>query len=293
MRKPNLFIVGAPKCGTTSLYTWLGEHQDVFMSPVKEPHHFARDLDYRDGWAIEDKDEYLALFDSANNEKYIGEASVWHLYSECAADLIKEFNPEAKIIAIVRDPTDASYSLWWFNLTTGSEKYADFEAALNAEPKRKEGFDIPPEAPFPDCLFYTEMPRYAAQIGRYIDNFGQSNVHVVILEELARNRVKVERELLQFLGLSETGTDGIPKSNTAYLKENLWYRRLRRRYPALSEIIPSLVSERIRSNVKNLLNGTSSSQKRPPLSDHLRERLETEFDGELRAVENLTERSLS
>ena len=82
MKKPNFFILGAPKCGTTSLASWLSEHSDVFMSPIKEPHHFCSDFGYKE---YRSHQRYLSLFRKANEQhRAIGEASATYLYSKVA-----------------------------------------------------------------------------------------------------------------------------------------------------------------------------------------------------------------
>ena len=87
MTLPNFFIVGAPKCGTTALHAYLSQHPDVFMSDPKEPHYFGSDLDFRYRRRPSDA-QYRSYFAGAGDRRRIGEASVWYLYSECAADEI-------------------------------------------------------------------------------------------------------------------------------------------------------------------------------------------------------------
>ncbi|MCP2728272.1 sulfotransferase family protein [Limnofasciculus baicalensis] len=103
MKKPNLFVVGAPKCGTTSMHNYLGQHPEIFMSSPKELHYFSRDIDCFTG-KIKELYNYLQLFDSAGNAKYIGESSPEYLYSEVASQQIKELCSDAKIIIMLRNP---------------------------------------------------------------------------------------------------------------------------------------------------------------------------------------------
>ena len=107
---PNFFIVGAPKCGTTALCEYLKYHPNVFMSTPKEPHYFAEDFErYRH---VKTEDKYLALFGDCNDRHLmIGEASVFYLRSTRAVSLIRDFNPDAKIIVMLRNPVDMVYSL--------------------------------------------------------------------------------------------------------------------------------------------------------------------------------------
>jgi len=103
MRKPDLFIVGAPRSGTTALYEYLRSHPDIFMCTPKEPNYFSFDMNRPR--AANTEEEYLRLFKNAH-EKVAGEASVWYLYSKVAIAEIMRFNPDAKIIAMVRSPID-------------------------------------------------------------------------------------------------------------------------------------------------------------------------------------------
>src|SRR5580698_1501830 len=101
MLKPNFFIVGAPKSGTTSLYDYLKEHPQVFL-PKKELYYFCYDLTFRTPPISENI--YLKYYTDANNQKAVGDASVYYLLSPGAAKKIKDFNPEAKIIVMLRNP---------------------------------------------------------------------------------------------------------------------------------------------------------------------------------------------
>src|SRR6266498_2750548 len=98
--KPNFFIVGAPKCGTTALYEYLRRHPHIFMPKLKEPHFFALDLGHP---MVKTEVHYASLFaDSTKEHMRVGEASVYYLYSAVALPAIHAFNPDAKIIAMVR-----------------------------------------------------------------------------------------------------------------------------------------------------------------------------------------------
>jgi len=111
MSKPDFFLVGAPRSGTTALYTYLKSHPEIFMSPIKETQFFAADLlgEHRPirTWA-----EYLNCFSGAQSEKRIGEASALYLSSRSAPAAIKAFCATARIIVILRNPVDMMYSLY-------------------------------------------------------------------------------------------------------------------------------------------------------------------------------------
>ena len=131
MRKPNFFIIGAPKCGTTSLSAWLGDNPQIFMSSMKEPHFFNSD----DRQAVRTFDEYEALFRGATEEHVaIGEASVWYLSSAEAVSAILRYQPEAKFIVMVRNPIDMAPTLNGEMLLSGLEYEHEFPIARHKGP---------------------------------------------------------------------------------------------------------------------------------------------------------------
>src|SRR3979411_724122 len=106
-RVPDVFIVGAPRCGTTALYTYLKDHPEIFMSPIKEPEFFTDFLG--EGRRVRTEAEYLNCFGGVRDEKRIGEASVSYLASRTSARAIKGFSPLAMIIIMLRNPVDVMY----------------------------------------------------------------------------------------------------------------------------------------------------------------------------------------
>src|SRR5690349_11034979 len=141
--KPNFFIVGAPKCGTTALYEYLRHHPNIFLPKVKEPHFFATDLGAYP--SVKTMDQYLGLFHDSNEAQVrIGEASVYYLRSDTALPKIREFNPAAHIIAMFRNPVEMVHALHSQLLYVGIEDVPDFEAAWRLQDPRSRGLHIPP-----------------------------------------------------------------------------------------------------------------------------------------------------
>lgn len=201
---PNFFIVGAPKCGTTSLSRYLTEHPDIFFSHPKEPLFFGSDLDHK--WKKFDLDQYISLFDEASTEKCIGEGSVWNLYSEKAAEEIKAFEPDAKIIVMLRDPVGLISSLHRQFLVSGNETIRDCDEALAAEPARREGEKISRRAHFPAGLLYTDVARFADQVERYLNAFDRDRVHIILYDDLKEDTESVYDDVLQFLEVDDSFT---------------------------------------------------------------------------------------
>ena len=207
MTKPNFFIVGKPKSGTTALHHMLNQHPDVFMSPVKEPNHFARDAieaaerrnrGFR-GLPYKKREDYLKLFADSQDQKVVGESSTAYMLSREAAAQIETFNPDAKILMILREPVDFLYSLHHQLLRSGNENEGDFRKALLLEEDRKRGRKIPRSASDPANLFYSEQAKYCEQVQRYLDAFGRSNVKVLLYDDFRDDNLAVYREVLAFL----------------------------------------------------------------------------------------------
>lgn len=200
MRKPNFFIVGAPRCGTASMYAYLKQHPEIWVSVDKEPHFFGSDLTVQPG-TIREEDLYLELFAGAGDRPRLGEASVWYLSSERAPYEIRSYVPGAKIIILMRSPPEMAYSLYSLYSRTGNEDLPAFEEALAAEPERRKGNRIPPGAYFPEGLLYTGVARYAEKVERYFEVFGRENVLCLLFDDFVRDTPAAYRKTLEFLGV--------------------------------------------------------------------------------------------
>jgi hypothetical protein len=143
---PNFLVIGAGRSGSTSLYHYLAQHPQIFMSPVKEPKFFALEghaLDFRGPGDERIRVDttttltaYRSLFDGVRGELAVGEASTLYLSHEAAADAIARHVPEMKLIAILRDPAERAHSAFQHLTRDGYEPLANFEDALCDEPRR-------------------------------------------------------------------------------------------------------------------------------------------------------------
>jgi hypothetical protein len=214
IRKANLFIIGAPKCGTTSLYHYLGTHPGIHMSEeTKEPHFFVSDFPNWNPipWSGE---RYAALWSQAGPEHvYLGEGSTWYLYSEQAIFNIHHYNPSAKIIVMIRNPTDMVYSLHWALLNEFEEDIADFERAWNIQQERKRGKSIPPRCKEPSMLYYADVATFSTQLRRVFSVFPREQVHVILFDDFTENTDMSYRRVLDFLGLKHELPPAFPKIN--------------------------------------------------------------------------------
>jgi len=199
LKRPDFFIVGAFKAGTTALYEYLRAHPQIFMSVPKEPMYFGQDLTPR--YRRMTEDEYLALFRDARDDQRAGEASPWYLYSKSAAQEIRDFNPDARAIIMLRNPVDVMYSQHSQLVFNQREDLADFAQALAAEDDRRAGHRLPADAIRPEALYYRRSVQFPEQIERYIDVLGRERVHFIVFDDLVSDPRRVYRACLEFLGV--------------------------------------------------------------------------------------------
>ncbi len=210
-KKPNFFIVGAQRTGTSSLSYYLSQHPEIFMPQIKEPQFFCDDFRKEaDKYNKKNKyflfnslNDYLKIFKKANKVKCIGEASTLYLYSKIAAKNIYKFNPHAKIIIILREPIDFLISLHRHLVNTGHENIVDLRKALETEQGRKQGKNLPPRVICPSFVFYSNILRFSNQLKRYFEIFPRQNIKVIFSEDLKNNTKEVYREILKFLGVED------------------------------------------------------------------------------------------
>ena len=300
MKVPNFFIVGAPKCGTTALYTYLSQHPQVFMPPYKkEPHYFASDLNRNPRivktheWII-NSEEYLALFEQADNAVAVGEASVLYLYSETAANEIYRFNPHAKIIIMLRHPVEMTYSLHQQRVYNMVEKTKSFEKALELEKKQGlEGNDLPPD----ELKFfrYWEIALYSRQVKRFLNTFPRNQIHLILYEEFKYDTVRIYRETLEFLNVDETfQTEFAVINKGKILHSQLAQKIIKARPNLIIKPLHAIMPKWMRHQLAMLLiNLNIKNIERPPLTPGLRANLISFFKNDILELSALIDRDLS
>lgn len=217
-RAPDFYIVGHAKCGTTALYEMLNEHPGIFMPELKEPLYFATDLRLRfqrraAGPLPTELSEYLALFTPAAPGQIVGEASSSYLWSREAAAGIAAQRPDAKIIAILREPASFLRSLHLQLLQNHIETEKDLRGAIELEPERREGRRIPKRSVRPQALLYSERVRYVEQLRRYEELFPPEQIKVLIYDDFRADNEGTVREVLRFLGVEDAVSVGAREAN--------------------------------------------------------------------------------
>lgn len=208
-----LFILGAPKCGTTSLAHWLAEHPAVHMSRIKEPHFFNTDMKNR---TVTRQADYDALFaDAPHGTQVLAEASAWYLYSDAAVPNILCAHPDARFIAMTRDPVEMAISLFHHNRLKLHEPLGTMEAAWAAQARRARGEDLPPDCEEPAFLQYRDACNVEPLLARLRRRIEAARLLVLPLEELRVDSGAAYLSVLDFLGLPDDGRTNFPARNEA------------------------------------------------------------------------------
>lgn len=207
-RIPDFFIVGNSKSGTTALYQMLRQHPQIFMPDNKEPWFFADELHVRtpprpEG-TPETLEDYMSLFESARPEQLAGEATALYLWSRTSARRIAEVQPDARIIAILREPASFLRSLHLQFVETYVETENDLGKALALEEPRRQGRCIPRYTYWPAVLLYSEHVRYVEMLRRYHAVFPPEQMLVLIYDDFRRDNEATVRQVLRFLGADDT-----------------------------------------------------------------------------------------
>ena len=251
MTMPNFLIIGSPKSATTSLYEYLKQHPEIYMSPNKEPHFFAfegKQPDFvgpgdAEAWinksSIVDLTEYQKQFEGVTTEKAIGEASTMYLYLPEAIERIKYYIPDVKLIAILRHPVDRAYSHFLHLRREGRERLTDFSAALREEEQKIKNHWSP-------VWHYQTVGLYSQQIQRYYHHFERKNIKIYLYDDWVKNSNEMLKDIFTFLEVKEYLPDMSVKHNTSsfVLKNKRWNDWLTKPNPIkniLKQIIPAKI----------------------------------------------------
>lgn len=197
---PNFLIVGAAKCGTSSLHKYLDQHADIFMSKTKEPRFFSSQVtrfplngprDHKvEAWYVKDYKDYVALFKGADRYRIIGESSADTLYFyKQTIPVIKHYLGDPKIVIMLRNPVKRAFSAYQ-HLVRDRREHLSFEDGLKEEPKRiRENWEL--------IYHYKAASLYYESVNAFMDNF--SEVKVLLTEDQAKQPQKVVRDVFRFL----------------------------------------------------------------------------------------------
>jgi Sulfotransferase domain len=191
-RLPTFLVIGAMRSGTTTLARSLGGHPEVFIPPEKEIHYFDQNFDKPIDW-------YRGWFEAADGLPAVGEATATYMYERDAPERMAGVVPDARLVAILRNPIDRAYSHYWHERNLRRETLS-FREALSAEPERTATAEVLPRLRFA----YLDRSRYLPQLQRVCAHFPRERVHVLILEDFQRDPSTHYGRLCRFLGVVDT-----------------------------------------------------------------------------------------
>lgn len=294
MSRPTFLVLGAPKCGTTTLHHLLGRHPDVFMASTKDPLFFELDAEWREGPGA----YWQRYFQGWKGEPAVGEARPTKLMLPFVPERVQACFPDARLIAILRDPAERAFSHWWMRRCNGLEALdldealrrnaaaiddgRTFEGQAGADAWREHLDPAIPTAPV-----YLEFGDYARQLARWFGRFPRQRVAIVFFDDLAADPEGTLARLFAFLVVDPTGAPaGRSVYNAALPGQVLPPLEADRRLGRLSRVLPAP----IRRGLKRRLSGWGAP---PRLDPATRRRLVAHYTGDVRALEALTGRDLS
>jgi len=289
---PNFLIIGAPKSGTTSLYQYLRQHPEVYMSPVKAPNFFSfygKDAQFRGVRAafarqtfVLKMEEYQKLFAGVTSEKAIGEVSPGYM-TRSAAENIKRLLPGIKLIAILRHPADRAYSSFMMRVRDGLEPYEDFREAIKHDAQRRKQNTV--------VGGYIEKGFYYKLLKDYFTLFPREHLKVYLFEDLKDDPYGMLSDLFNFLKVDENFKPDLSISHNASGKiRNPFMHHLWTRSGVLRDLIRPLMPEKIRHAafewfIRDLEKFT--------LDEELRAELVELYSEDIRKLQELLQRDLS
>lgn len=278
---PTFLIIGVAKAGTTSVYAYLKQHPQIYMSPVKEPNYFAYEgkdtrtflgAKPRNDFPVTTLEEYLALFKDAADELAVGEASPLYFESPVAAERIKRTLPQAKLIVILRNPVDRAFSDYMMGLQSGRGTWA-MEDAFRAD------------GHFVQVGFYYE------KLKRYFDSFARAQTKVYLYDDLKKATLPTIQNMFHYVGVDPSfepditvryNVGGVPKNRTlnAILINTARKQALKRLAP---QFVVSYFKAMWRRNLSNDVK----------LPEYLRRKLVDLYTEDILKVQDLIQKDLT
>lgn len=290
-RKIDFLIIGAQKAGTTSLHYYLKQHPDIFMPDVKEIDLFAKD------YSLDRTNGYLDIYyKKLKGQKIVGMSYVNLLYFPSVPEKVHAYNPNMKLIALLRNPIDRAYSAYWYMRSNGWETCCSFEEALIREQKGvlMGYFDMA-------NFTYLAHGHYSEQIRPFLALFGRDKIKIILTEDFKKRTSSLVKSVVKWIGLDfdENGIALAERYNEARTSRCLWLQRL-----LLSEnsalkriyhsIVPRCLWYHINQRVtENLIKKNTKRFNYPPMSAETRLKLVGYFLPHNEDLSNLIEKDLT
>jgi sulfotransferase family protein len=284
--RPNFFIAGVPKAGTTSLHEYLKQHPQIFMPDYKEPNYFVH------GNGLEKWEDYLSLFKDAGGKKAVGESSAAYSYCEESPGWIKSVLGDVKIIIILRNPARRAFSLYGWMVREGYEDAPTFAEALEREPVRMHDAVFRAQCPqfSPDYLYFT-TGLYFEQVKRYIETFGRERIKIYLFEEFIKQPVTICQDVFRFLEVDDNFTPKMELHNEGRIPKSIALQfRLRQELARRRKFIPHAWRIKL---VKHLMERNVRRGSKPQPDKQLMESLANRYRQNIQQLEMLLGRNFS
>ncbi|MDJ0516300.1 MAG: sulfotransferase [Trichodesmium sp. MO_231.B1] len=291
MKLPTFLVVGIEKAGTTSIYQYLNQHPQVYMSPVKETNFLERDWENFQGKPnpkrIDTWEKYSNLFSNVQDEIAIGEVSPNYLFHyKSSSERIIKYVPDVKIIAILRNPVDRAYSDYLMHLRD----------SINVEKVRSLTEQVQFRA---DTSFTLKKGFYYTPVKYYFDTFGKERVKIYLYNDLSENSSAMMQDMYQFIGVNSDFTpDTSERQQVAAVPKNQSLNNLMKtKNPVraavssvLKVVMPLEMRQKLRSSLVNLNSGGKELK---PLSSEERQLLIDFYREDILKLQDLIQRDLS
>jgi hypothetical protein len=298
-RLPTFLLIGAAKSGTTSLYKYLKQHPQIFMSGLKEPNYLAfgdsdiafgnpKDNKFLNRVAVKDLPSYARLFADATDERAIGEASGSSLYMPGAHRRIRQLLPAVKLIAVLRDPVERAYSQFLYYRGLGAEPVRRFERAVSLEARRVEQRWAP-------YWFYIANGFYHRQLRPFVDTFGADRIRVYLYDDLVAHPREMIADIFRFLDVDDSfHVDLATRYNVSQVSLNRIPDVLKAMTPwwrAIEPCAPRRMRDAIKTFGRDLLRRNTG--RGAPMRPEFRRQLQAVFHEDTARLQDLIGRDLT
>lgn len=296
MPMPTFLVLGVAKAGTTSLYHYLKQHPQIYMSPRKEPHFFAfgeAPLPTFVGPGAAGVQErvvatlpaYQALFADWRTALAAGEVSTSNFMAR-GCTRIQHYVPNARLILLLRQPAERAYSQFLHGRRNGWEPYTNFAQALAAEPSRIQQGWLP-------ALCYSSLSFYAPILQQYLTSFPKEHLRIFLYEEWQAQPVRILQEIFQLIGVNDQFVPDITvRYNTAAVPRSRRLVQILRSPHFLKRLLKPLLGVTLGQQINHAL-ATFNAAKPPSLDPTVRAWLTERYRDDILQVQELLQRDLT